>query len=294
MKKVTGYFKICRNFIYLCLIRLLYRRQKFDKKYYVSICAIFKNEGKYLKEWIDYHLVAGVEHFYLYNNFSDDNYKKILDPYVKAGIVTLTEWPVEHGQRSAYNDCVVKYSDESNWIGFIDLDEYVCPVKWNSIKDWLKNYERYPLASAFWRMFSSSGVMKEDRSKTLIEQFTVCSDVISTSKMFLNTHWSKRIKEFRISHICRFKFWGKLAPDNAYLFFMQGARKKEVDVQINHYFSKSAEYWAKKKMVVGDAYYQTSENKRPWESFFWCEDICNKTDYKIFKFLVKLKMKAEE
>ncbi len=293
MKKLSGYLKVVRNAFYLFLIRLFYRKQKFDKKYYVSVCAIFKNEGKYLREWIEYHLTAGIEHFYLYNNFSDDNYKKVLAPYVKEGIVTLTDWPVEHGQRSAYNDCVAKYSDESNWIGFIDLDEYVCPVQWNSIKDWLKNYERYPLVSAFWRMFGSAGIMEEDRSKTLIEQFTVCSDIISSSKMFLNTHWSKRIKDFHLSHYCRFNIWGKLAPDNAFLFFMPGSSRKKAKVQINHYYSKSAEYWAKKKMVVGDAYYQTSENKRPWEMFFWCEDICNKSDFSIFKYLTRLKMRMK-
>ena len=63
MKKLSGYLKVVRNIFYLFLIRLFYRKQKFDKKYYVSVCAIFKNEGKYLREWIEYHLTAGVEHF---------------------------------------------------------------------------------------------------------------------------------------------------------------------------------------------------------------------------------------
>ena len=43
------------------------------KKFYVSICAIFKNESMYMKEWIEYHRIIGVDHFYLYNNFSSDN-----------------------------------------------------------------------------------------------------------------------------------------------------------------------------------------------------------------------------
>ena len=39
-----------------------------EKKYKLSICAIFKNEANYLKEWIEYHRMVGVEHFYLYNS----------------------------------------------------------------------------------------------------------------------------------------------------------------------------------------------------------------------------------
>ena len=44
------------------------------KSYNVSACAIFQNEAPYLKEWIEYHRLIGVEHFYLYNNGSTDNY----------------------------------------------------------------------------------------------------------------------------------------------------------------------------------------------------------------------------
>ena len=37
-------------------------------QYEVSICAMYKNEAKYILEWIEYHLMIGVDHFYLYNN----------------------------------------------------------------------------------------------------------------------------------------------------------------------------------------------------------------------------------
>ncbi len=34
----------------------------------MSLCAIFKDEADYLREWIEFHRIVGVEHFYLYNN----------------------------------------------------------------------------------------------------------------------------------------------------------------------------------------------------------------------------------
>ena len=49
-------------------IRIFFRNKQPEKKYFLAICAIFKNEGKFLKEWLNYYLLAGVEHFYLYNN----------------------------------------------------------------------------------------------------------------------------------------------------------------------------------------------------------------------------------
>lgn len=35
-------------------------------RYYLSIGAIFKDEARFLDEWIEFHLGIGVEHFYLY------------------------------------------------------------------------------------------------------------------------------------------------------------------------------------------------------------------------------------
>ncbi len=54
----------------------------------LAICAIFKNEAPWLKEWITYHHSAlGVNTFYLYNNDSTDSFKETLQPFVDQGIV---------------------------------------------------------------------------------------------------------------------------------------------------------------------------------------------------------------
>ena len=62
---------------FLCL-NMQKKTGKQQKKYTVAVCAIFKNESVFLKEWLEYHLLIGVEHFYLYNNFSEDNYQTSL------------------------------------------------------------------------------------------------------------------------------------------------------------------------------------------------------------------------
>ena len=36
-------------------------------KYFLSVCCIIKNE-RYLEEFIIYHHIIGVEHFYIYDN----------------------------------------------------------------------------------------------------------------------------------------------------------------------------------------------------------------------------------
>ena len=49
--------------------------------YDLAVVAIMKDEEPYVKEWLDYHLLAGVDHFYIYDNDSKEEFKKILQPW---------------------------------------------------------------------------------------------------------------------------------------------------------------------------------------------------------------------
>lgn len=51
--------------------------------FYFTIGAIFKNESHILKEWIEHYFYHGVEHIYLINDNSTDNFLNILEPYIK-------------------------------------------------------------------------------------------------------------------------------------------------------------------------------------------------------------------
>ena len=50
------------------------------KKYFLGVAAIIKNEKPYLKEWLEYHRLQGVEHFYLCDNGSTDGTAAYLEP----------------------------------------------------------------------------------------------------------------------------------------------------------------------------------------------------------------------
>ena len=42
-------------------------------RYDLTIAAVFQNEAPYLKEWIEFHKLVGVEHFLLVDNESTDH-----------------------------------------------------------------------------------------------------------------------------------------------------------------------------------------------------------------------------
>lgn len=286
MKKISSFFKYFRLELNNLLIRIFVPKHVENKKYYASLCSIFRNEGKYLKEWIDYHLIVGFEHFYIYNNFSEDNYREVLAPYIEKGIVTLTDWPYQSEQMRAYNDCVKKYSSESNWIAFMDLDEFALPLKYHNIKDWLQKYEKFPCVLSFFRNFSSNGHISEDTTKPIIEQFTMCTDFVSPS-MFLNTRWTPFIKEFRLTHFCRFKYFNKVCPQHAAFFSGLTSTIKNPEIVLNHYYCKSLEYYIGRKMVRGDAFFKQSTYCL--DRFYNVENQALNYDCRIYKYLTRLK-----
>jgi len=128
-----------------------------DPARYLSICAIYRNEGPYLREWIEFHRLAGVEHFYLYDNISEDDHLEVLAPYVDEGLVTLRSWPVFDPQVPAYNDCLRWHRYDSRWIAFIDIDEFLFSPGGRPLPEVLADYEAWPGVAVAWVMFGTGG-----------------------------------------------------------------------------------------------------------------------------------------
>lgn len=153
-------------------------------KYYISLVAIFQNEARFLKEWIEFYRLIGVEHFYLYNHLSTDEYMEILEPYIKDGIIdlkqvtkipkNLKEW--NRIQTEAYTDAVARTKDISEWLIVVDTDEFLFPIKDKNLVELLKNYDDYAALSINWKIFGSGDVEKIESGKLLIESLTKSTD----------------------------------------------------------------------------------------------------------------------
>jgi hypothetical protein len=127
-------------------------------KHDLAIVAIMKNEGLYLKEWIDFHKLVGVGKFYLYDNGSTDCTKDVLAPYIESGLVDYTFFPGEKMQSAAYEDCVRKHKNETKWLAVIDLDEFIVPTEQDNIVDVLDSFSRKPAQFIVpWIIFGSNG-----------------------------------------------------------------------------------------------------------------------------------------
>ena len=123
----------------------------------LTIAAIMKNEGPYIKEWLDFHILVGVNKFYLYDNGSTDNTAEILKPYIDSGIVEYTYFPGRAQQRPAYYDVINKHADDTRWMALIDLDEFLVPVQHKTLPEFLHTLPRFSQLIISWVDYGSNG-----------------------------------------------------------------------------------------------------------------------------------------
>jgi hypothetical protein len=124
---------------------------------YLSACAIYRDEAHYLREWVEFHRLVGVERFYLYNNRSTDDHRRVLAPRIEDGSVVVTDWPLYPGQKAAYDHCIELHRDESRWIAFFDIDEFLFSPTGLQLPEVLAGYEQWPGIGVNRVRFGTSG-----------------------------------------------------------------------------------------------------------------------------------------
>lgn len=128
--------------------------------YYFSIGCIFKNEAHGLYEFLEHYLYHGIDHIYLINDFSSDNYMKILQPYIDKKIVSLFQNDIitkDVGRQSLiYNKYFKNILKETVWLGIFDLDEYLYSNDTIDIKQILYNYNDYNSIIVEWIAFGGN------------------------------------------------------------------------------------------------------------------------------------------
>ena len=234
---------------------------------YLSACAVYRNEGPYLREWVAFHKLVGVERIYLYNNRSDDDgHREALAPYVEDGTVVLHEWPDclpprvvtgEATQTATYEHCIQNYGHDSRWIAFIDLDEFLFSPTGRSLPDILSEYEQWPGVGANWAMFGPSG-HKSKPEGLVIENYVRRSDRAAHNQKIKSIVDPRRVRNFCLAHFFLFHGEPHVAVDENHrpIDAHPGSPYSITDevsferLRVNHYTTKSEEEFRQKQLRI--------------------------------------------
>ena len=257
-----------------------------------------------MREWIEFHKLVGVKHFYLYNNLSTDNFKELLAPYIKNNEVELFDWPFERARGSwdtvvqcnAYNDALHRTQGVAKWVAFIDLDEFLFPVVVDNLATFLNDYEDYGGLCVNWVMFGTSNVEAIPENGLMIEYLSMAGDLDhkhnhhvksivrpDRTEKFGNPHFATYKKGFFQVNSDKLQFEGPLSPYTT-----------QSKVRINHYYTRDIKWLLEKKMPDTISFLaENHEYTKQLEAIEWCLAAAKyfsvRKDEAILKYLEDLK-----
>ena len=225
----------------------------------IAFCAIIKDEARYLDEWLAYHCLIGVEHFYITDDNSTDNIQEVLQKWIKKGLVTymkVDEFLRTSSVRQIISD--LTYCDilknSYKYLGFLDIDEFLVPPNGN-IRDFLRTIP-CEVASIYirWVFFglseTSSGLLTErclnhsnyfsGHGKSIVNPRNIAINVKTNPHIFHPVQGEK-ILDFDFS-------LAEWSEDLSFFKDIPITEKNANLPRINHYYGKSkAEIEAKQK-----------------------------------------------
>lgn len=237
--------------------------KKSKNKYYLTVGAIFRNETHILESWLNHYLKEGVEHFYLVNDRSTDDYLSILQPYIDKGLVTLfhtdSSTPPD-GQRYAYSELIYpKALVEAEWLAFLDLDEFLTTYGARSsllTAEYLRNYAgNYNAIYVSWLMYGSGDyINSNDVPTNPIEAYRyrrrtdIVKDPYEIKTIFRPKAWKTR-------GVHKVDVYGNGLDlrEHTKNIDLEKDVSKHPPLVVIHYHLQSKGYWYKIKKTRGDA-----------------------------------------
>lgn len=216
---------------------------------------VFRDEAPYLKEWIEFYRLQGVEHFYLFNHLSQDHYKEILAPYIKEGVVelmdvvtepaTLKEW--NKLQTSLYDKTAKASASDAEWLIIADTDEFFYPLQEGTLKEALQHYDDIPCLSVSWQLFGSGNLLHLDATELMIDKLRLADGTPDRQVKSIvkpryvacidHPHFPKLKKGYAQADENHVWFNGPFAPS-----------ENKAKLKINHYWARDGTFFKERKL----------------------------------------------
>jgi hypothetical protein len=239
-----------------------------------AIVATARDEGVSIIEWIAYHRVIGFDAFFIYTNDNTDGSLELLEILAKNNVITLiknTVSPKVSPQQKCYEHSLyfLPQLRSFQWVSYLDIDEFFLPLKCSPCTiDCLFDQpevlnESFSAAIFNWKWFGSSYKFESDDGLVLERFQEARSDAHGKSLSRMRDIVSMRPVHYPTllpgCHLLDSEF--NEVKDTATMQPVYGSG------QINHYWNKSFEEFALKK-VRGLSSQGLGGRQREFEQFF--------------------------
>jgi hypothetical protein len=240
----------------------------------VCVVGIFKDEEPFLDEWLLYHRLMGIDHFFLYDDHPDLPLESFLKPH--ASNVTVVKWhgqdrflPGTMNQTKAYWHAVQNHVASFDWVSFLDGDEFIVLREHENVRAFLSEFEEDCVSvSLNWHVFGHNGHFGNPpgliTASLTRRMFQPSVNVKSITR-------SRSIAGIHSPHFCQLKY-GKHVDANERPFQEELYSGRTSRAHINHYQCRSFTNWMNRSKR-GDVNFDL-ENSPPEQRWRLTEESC--------------------
>ena len=141
----------------------------------IVICAMAKNEHKYINEWVEHHVNLGFNKIYLYDN--DDIDKSYIGDFINSKFLNKCVIKNIRGQQKPklqhdiYTGFYNKYGKTFDWVFYCDIDEFLVGIE--NVHSWLMQpqFKSAMQIRVKWRLFGDDNIIERDMNKKVVDTF---------------------------------------------------------------------------------------------------------------------------
>lgn len=262
----------------------------------LGITSIQRNRGKWIVEWLAFHMLVGFEHFHIYAHKCTDDMPLTLLKLARRYDITVHTVEVDsQPQLAAYQHAYNTHGAALDWMAFVDGDEFLHPAHKPHMGDVLSGFDGHPASAVavYWKCYGANGHLK-DPDGLVMEQYPRHS----AHDFLPNRHVKSIVRggqsiEISGSHV----FTTRHGTVDELLRPVHHGWMRELEpsyeaLRMNHYAVQSYEFFKATKQNVGAAD-GNARLVRP-ESWFHEYDRNECDDGQSYRFLIPLKLKVQE
>ena len=223
-------------------------------EYYLSTVTIVRNEAKYIREFVAFHQLVGVDHMLICMDVSfDQSTHDAISDFIEQGFVELVVWPRflkdRNNQFLAYQYALALLRNRTSWLAMIDADEFLFAPSSFDLRAELRARERFCALSVYSHTFGTSGIRSIPEGglviETLIKRGAV-DHVKNTTHRTIVRPWA--VEAIRSANTCVLSDTDCLGwdEDGRPVYETGEPGHSSQHLRINHYFTRAEEDFSAK------------------------------------------------
>lgn len=235
----------------------------------VTVCAVAKNEDKYINDFCRYYLSLGFDEIHLYDNNESGNLADKCPKDSRIKVHPLHDRKV-CAQQYAYNTYLA--DGKFDWCAFIDIDEFITLNGFTDIHDFIASFDsKVNCIRLFEKVYGDDGLFEPvdasvpvyERIKTVSEKYkwSMCKNIVkkTTGLKIVHPHLVRgdKLNLADADHT---------VPSNPIIYRIEKYGMKEGGAYIRHFKTKTLAEFCEQKLNTGRVF--CPDEKRTSDYYF--------------------------